>query len=163
MGVGELDKRCGCGAMREEPGSGVSQGSGGAGVSLDERTFRLHLDRDARAPGQARRALSDWLAPFGCGRDVEEALMVVISELVTNAVVHAGSASEVRATFGDGRLLLEVYDTDPAPPVPRTLGGGDGDGVVEGGSGLGLVTALATRWGWEETETGKRVWAETRC
>jgi anti-sigma regulatory factor (Ser/Thr protein kinase) len=82
-----------------------------------------------------------------------------VSELVTNAVVHARSAPEMVATHRSRRIRVEVYDNDLSPPIaraPSTLDNG-------GGFGLAMVTALSDRWGWLPMATGKRVWAEARC
>lgn len=126
---------------------------------MHKHTLDLRLDRDTQAPGRARRAISEWLAPLECGGDVTDRVLLVVSELVTNAVVHARSAPEVTATFDNGRLLVAVADTDPVPSILRT--GLDGD--TAGGFGLRLVAALTDSWGWEPTEAGKRVWTETSC
>jgi len=126
---------------------------------VTEHRFRLELDRDARAAGRARREISDWLSGLDCAPNVEENVLIVVSELVTNAVVHARAAPVVMATYDDGHLFVEVHDTDATPPTPRTPGvGGD-----VGGFGLQLVESLTHRWGWEPTEHGKRVWGHALC
>lgn len=122
------------------------------------KVFRLRLSPHPSAPGQARRSLVKWLASSGCPDDVLEAMAVVTSELVTNAIVHAHSAPEVTAMLLGERLRLEVHDNHPAPPVIRF----DDDQPV-GGFGLRVVDALTHGWGWEPTGNGKRVWAETMC
>jgi anti-sigma regulatory factor (Ser/Thr protein kinase) len=111
------------------------------------------------AAARARREISDWLAPLGCPQDVEQDLLLVVSELVTNAVVHAGSAPLLIASHDDGLLRIEVFDDDASPPVLRRAGAADGIG----GLGLQLVEKVAHRWGWEPTEDGKRVWAHQLC
>jgi anti-sigma regulatory factor (Ser/Thr protein kinase) len=121
--------------------------------------LRLQLDGDPRAPRTARRAIAEWLNALGCSSERRHGLLLVVSELVTNAVVHARSAPEVVATHRARRVRVEVYDNDVNPPVvrdPSTLDGG-------GGFGLAMVAALSVRWGWEPTATGKRVWAEAPC
>jgi two-component sensor histidine kinase len=99
------------------------------------------------------------LNALGCSSERRHGLLLVVSELVTNAVVHARSAPEVVATQWSRRVRVEVYDNDVSPPVvrdPSTLDSG-------GGFGLAMVAALSDRWGWEPTATGKRVWAEAPC
>ncbi|MCW2566075.1 MAG: hypothetical protein JWN54_172 [Mycobacterium sp.] len=80
-----------------------------------------------------------------------------MSELVTNAVTHAGS--EVHLVIGRGGhyavLRVEVADFSAEPP---RLGGFDLDALS--GRGLALVEALADRWGVETHNSGKRVWFE---
>lgn len=120
--------------------------------------LRLRLTSHPAAPGQARRSVADWVASAGCSDDVVEAMSVVTSVLVTNAIVHANSAPEVTATVSHGRLRLEVDDTDAEPPVVQSE-----DHHRIGGFGLRVVAALSHRWGWERTPTGKRVWAEAEC
>jgi len=126
---------------------------------LNGDRLRLQLDCDSRAPSIARQAVTEWLQALGCSSEHRHGLLLVVSELVTNAVVHARTACQVVATRRRRRIRVEVYDNDVNPPVvraPRT--GGDA-----GGFGLTMVGAVCDRWGWEPTGTGKRVWAEARC
>jgi anti-sigma regulatory factor (Ser/Thr protein kinase) len=94
---------------------------------------------------------------LGCGPEARTNWSLVVSELVTNAVVHARSAPEVTATATDGDVHVDVYDGDRSPPVVRE----PAEGGTSGGFGLRIVDALSDRWGWEPTTAGKRVWAET--
>jgi anti-sigma regulatory factor (Ser/Thr protein kinase) len=100
--------------------------------------------------------VGDTLAEWGDTQLVEAAALLV-SELVTNAVTHAGS--EVHVVIGRGAayavLRVEVGDFSTAPP---TLGGFDLEAMS--GRGLALVEALADRWGVETHGSGKRVWFE---
>ncbi|MFB7055375.1 ATP-binding protein [Streptomyces vinaceus] len=70
-------------------------------------------------------------------------VLLVISELVTNACRHAGGASEVRVQWQQGELMVEVEDASDALPQEPTE---DAKGEA-GGYGCQLVTALADRWG----------------
>ncbi len=93
---------------------------------------------------------------------------LLVSELVTNAVkATAGNDDQaaicLRLSGDNARVLIEVWDADPQPPVPKDLGqDGTPDPQEEGGRGLFLVAALSTRWAWYLTEkpTGKVVWCE---
>lgn len=98
------------------------------------------------------------LAGDGRGVDVD-AVLVVVSELVTNAVLHGGTEVEVLVDLRDDGVRLEVRDGDPShPPVPR-----EPSPRAVGGRGLGIVDALADEWGWQRTgEDGKVVWCELR-
>jgi len=118
---------------------------------------RLALERSLQAPRTARSAIGEWLTTQSCSQRVREDSMVVVSELVTNAVVHARSEPLVVATIDDGRLRIEVHDQDPSPPViaPTADAGG--------GFGMRIVDGLCDAWGWAATDHGKRVWTETRC
>lgn len=82
-------------------------------------------------------------------------LSLVVTELVANAVRHAGTQMEIRLINLDCGIRLEVQDqsTRPLRPRPSTV-------VDEGGRGLMLVDALATRYGVEGEAKGKRVWVE---
>ena len=77
----------------------------------------------------------------------------VISELVTNAVVHARSAPEIVASVRKGVFRVEVYDDDRRPPVVRL----SGNAVDGGGSGLRIVSGLSDRWGGADTDRKARV------
>ncbi|RPK52881.1 Anti-sigma regulatory factor (Ser/Thr protein kinase) [Streptomyces sp. LamerLS-316] len=91
-----------------------------------------------------------------------ETLILLISELVTNAVVHTGCPAVLRMLFGSanpagsaGTVRVEVADTSCRPPQPRHAEGED-----TGGRGLELVDGLADRWGWQPEGAGKRIWCE---
>lgn len=104
-----------------------------------------------RARDRTGRALRIWKIPRALADTV-----AVVSELMTNAVVHtAGAQAELVLTHGDGLLLVEVRDDSACPPV-LVRRAGDG----EGGRGLQLVHALASDWGWRPLGEGRKtVWA----
>lgn len=79
---------------------------------------------------------------------------LLVSELATNALVHARSGFEVRVRHGP-RLRVEVRDESTAGPVLRIHHPG-----ATGGRGLRLVHALASACGWERRSHGKVVWFE---
>jgi anti-sigma regulatory factor (Ser/Thr protein kinase) len=81
-------------------------------------------------------------------------LELVISELSTNAVVHARSPFEVRLWVAS-KIRVEVSDASSAPPTVRRSGR-----TGQGGRGLLIVAVTADRWGFEPTADGKVVWAE---
>jgi anti-sigma regulatory factor (Ser/Thr protein kinase) len=116
---------------------------------------------DAAAPAAARRALRSWLGERASERVVLDAPLVV-SELVTNSVRHAGvpDAAIVRicARLAEGTLRLEVQDPGTAGAVAQRMPDHDRGG----GFGLNIVDALATRWG-VERESATLVWAEFWC
>ena len=80
---------------------------------------------------------------------------LVMSELVTNAVRHAGSEMVVTATLQPDRLRLEVSDLSADLPVMGELAA-----ARDGGWGLHIVEHLATTWGLETSAGGKSVWCE---
>jgi anti-sigma regulatory factor (Ser/Thr protein kinase) len=82
---------------------------------------------------------------------------LLVSELVTNAVRHAGGDGVlVRATLQADLLRVEVHDSSPSVPGPVS----PAPESAEGGRGLLLVDALADRWGVEQVTAGKRTWFE---
>ena len=99
-----------------------------------------------------RRSLGDWHV----GRETYlDTALLVVTELVTNAVRHGQSTVTLAVTVDDGRLLLEVTDDGSGVPKVRHPGW-----QAVGGRGLLLVEALATRWGVRRSLDGKVVWAE---
>ncbi|MFJ7157314.1 ATP-binding protein [Streptomyces sp. NPDC101118] len=100
----------------------------------------------------ARAALADW--GWDAGEAAEDTLLVV-SELVTNASLHAGGCHELVLSAGEV-FRVEVYDGLPdlpqLQPAPRR--------GVPGGHGLHIVRRLSDRWGAEAHADGKVVWAE---
>jgi anti-sigma regulatory factor (Ser/Thr protein kinase) len=118
-----------------------------------ELCFR-HAARPA-AIGRARHEVEDALARTGIDPRTSDDLMLLVSELVTNAVRHARSESfEVRLDLSPQRLRLEVHD-EGAGFVPEIAPSDDG----RGGYGLFIVDRLADRWG-VECDDGGVIWLE---
>jgi anti-sigma regulatory factor (Ser/Thr protein kinase) len=110
----------------------------------------------------ARHLLWEW-GLNGLAADAE----LLVSELVTNAVKATAERRQaavlLRLSSDSARVLVEVWDADPQPPVPKELGhDGTPDSQEEGGRGLFLVATLGMRWNWYPTEepAGKVVWCE---
>ena len=102
--------------------------------------------------GQARRFLAEHLR----GRvddEVTERAVLLLSEVVTNAVLHTLTPTAVRLAVNDRGVLVSVEDGSPSPPVRRTH---DLDALD--GRGLELVEGLADAYGVSDTATGKAVW-----
>jgi len=101
---------------------------------------------------------------LGDGHPATETVQLVVSELVTNAIVHSksgapGGTVTVALCPGPGGVLVQVRD-DGGPSEPRLVGvaaGGTGDGA-EHGYGLLLVDALAYRWGTISSPDGRITW-----
>jgi anti-sigma regulatory factor (Ser/Thr protein kinase) len=116
--------------------------------------YRLDLAHDPDSPAAARRALDD-LADHLPRRRLQDAQLLV-SELVTNAIRHAGLEREDVITLvveaSDLSLRIEVSD-------PGTGFDADPDPGRASGWGLYLVRELSDRWGVERTAP-TRVWFE---
>ncbi len=80
---------------------------------------------------------------------------MLVSELVTNAVLHAGTPIEVVVRLGGDRVRVEVHDGAPRLPMRKHYSTMSGTG-----RGLLLVEQLASDWGAEPTDAGKTVWFE---
>lgn len=111
-----------------------------------------------RSVATARSFVRDTLQGWGFGDVVDDAV-VLTSELVTNAVVHAGTAADVLCLRSDHGVRIEVADRYPEREVPlQSAAVSMGSPDREGGRGLQLCAALAGRWGVEYTPTHKNVW-----
>ena len=117
----------------------------------------MTLAATARAVGLARQATHEALASWQLAH-LEETAVLLVSELVTNAVRHArtgGSMLVLRLESAGSWLRIEVHDADPRVPEPRTPDKLDGSGF-----GFVLIEALADKWGVRKATIGKAVWAE---
>ncbi len=103
----------------------------------------------SEARGWAARTLAEWDLPPDQAPDI----LLVVSELVTNAVLHGQAPIDLRLSYMGRELIIEVADRSAAPPRRlRTLP------EDERGRGLHLVASLSSRWGTRPTRTGKTVW-----
>ncbi|WP_425582406.1 ATP-binding protein [Streptomyces synnematoformans] len=114
-----------------------------------------------RARDFARRALEDWgwlPAVTGEQRAAAEDVLLVVSELVTNACLHGGGPDELRLRAAGKVLRLEVSDSGAGTPEPRT----PHRASRPGGHGMFIVQRLCLDWGVqrEADAAGKTVWAE---
>lgn len=122
--------------------------------------MQLEVGVDPAEVGRARRWARSRLAGSGIGADepVAETLILLISELVTNAVVHTGCPAVLRMLFPAAPaapVRVEVADNSGLPPSPRRA-----ERDETGGRGLELVDGLADRWGWHPEGAGKQIWCE---
>ncbi|MFG3054091.1 ATP-binding protein [Kitasatospora sp. NPDC048239] len=108
----------------------------------------------------SRHALTDWnWLPTGDAeqRAAAEDILLMVSELVTNACLHApGGPRELCLHWDDRRLRVEVSDASPVPPRLQLRA----DPGRPGGHGLRVVDRLARAWGSQPEGEGKRVWLE---
>jgi len=143
-------------------------------VGLDGRLphHTITLPPTPESPRSARRFLLSALSG-AIDEDTLDSALLLVTELVTNVVVHAGTPATVDvATFSPGDLMVWVRDLHPVrigaarrgsrdrSPAGQDVDGGEPGlgGLREDGRGLALVDALASSWGTEHSSGGKSVW-----
>lgn len=104
--------------------------------------------------GIARRFVTRTLVDAGHDEHVDAAALLV-SELATNALLHAGTVIDVRCRTGPGIVRVDVRDGSALVPARRGY-----EGEATTGRGLEMVDALAARWGIEPDAGGKTMWFE---
>lgn len=102
----------------------------------------------------ARHFAADAVAELGRQGGLDETELLV-SELATNAVVHAGTPMRVSVVRDGPAIRVEVRDDDPTLPAQR-----EPDPMAPGGRGMLLVELIAARWGVNHNDRGKTVWFE---
>ncbi|MCT9108479.1 ATP-binding protein [Streptomyces mirabilis] len=147
------------GASGTPGGGGPAVPSGGRQarrLSFDDESGVVPLARDF-----ARQALHAWgwlPAASADRRAAAEDVLLVVSELVTNACLHAEGPDELRISCNNKVLRVEVSDRGAGQPAPRT----PHRAGRPGGHGMFIVQRLCLDWGVVRTPgvTGKTVWAE---
>ena len=109
----------------------------------------------AIAATQIRRRLRTLLAARGVRAEAVDDTLLVVEELVANALDHARSPFDVVVRLADGILHVGVRDRSTGVPRVRPF-----DPHAARGRGLQLVANLSKRWGCERHAEGKTVWAE---
>ncbi|MET9436428.1 ATP-binding protein [Streptomyces sp. NPDC006551] len=105
----------------------------------------------------ARQALREWFGQAGApGQTAAEDVLLLVSEVVTNAYTHGGTPYELCLHRTDGRLWVQVSDTSPVHPRPR----GPHRPTRSSGHGLYLLERLSVAWGSLPRSKGKAVWFE---
>ncbi|WP_328555154.1 ATP-binding protein [Streptomyces sp. NBC_00358] len=134
-------------------------------VPVGRQARRLNLDGESGvvplARDFARQALYAWgwlPAPSADRRAAAEDVLLVVSELVTNACLHAEGPDELRISCDNKVLRIEVSDRGAGQPAPRT----PHRAGRPGGHGMFIVQRLCLDWGVVRTPgvAGKTVWAE---
>jgi CheY-like chemotaxis protein/anti-sigma regulatory factor (Ser/Thr protein kinase) len=118
-------------------------------------TVVIDLPNEAASVARARRFVESWCHAWAAISVIDAALLVV-SELVTNAITHGGGIYELRLRLNPDALRIEVVDDGKgSPEIPIAS---DTD---EGGRGLRIVTLTTRAWGVEDGDEGTKViWAE---
>ena len=100
-----------------------------------------------------RRFVTETLEAWGATSGLVSDAVLIVSEMVTNAIIHGAPPIELRLRRGAGDVLVEV--DDGASSVPRRLRPTPDD---EHGRGVLLMAMLAERWGTRPLRDGKSVW-----
>jgi len=115
---------------------------------------RIMLGADPASVGTARRFCTGILQGWHATEDTVDLVALLVSELVTNVVLHAGTPCELAILEGPS-LRVEVEDGNPDLPVQKHY-----DTEAGSGRGLHLLEVLSDRFGTDLTPQGKRVWFE---
>lgn len=119
----------------------------GSGPGGGHRAFAA----SAASVAAARRFVRERLGPVDGA--TSDAVVLLLSELATNAVCHGGGGFEVRVVRSATSVTVEVDDPGSGLPLRRDPAPFDSDG-----RGLRIVEELATDWGVRQHERGKVVW-----
>lgn len=139
--------------MRTRPGATT-----GAGPSRGGIRRVMVLPRAASSPRRARAFVADVLDASGIASEIVERARLLVSELVTNAILHARSAATVTVEIRHRRVRVSVADSSRAMPRRR-----DPEPSECTGRGLHALDGLALRWGAMPTRHGKTVWFDLRA
>lgn len=115
----------------------------------------VELRPDLDAPRRCRQIVERVLSRWGWGGRQAEIAELLVSELASNAVIHAGTVLRLSLLVSDRRVRIEVADRSRTLPELRPH-----ESCGAGGWGLRLVDQLAARWDAERLLDGKVVWAE---
>ncbi|MEU5364476.1 ATP-binding protein [Streptomyces sp. NPDC005925] len=127
--------------------------------AAEQRRFRFELAAHPGSPAQARRLTRARLNGWSVCEDTCDTAALVVSELVTNAIVHTASTHIVCELHdGDDLLRIAVRDEGCAPGQPHAPAGQRPED--EHGRGLLLVDTLCHAWGTREQGAGLLVWAD---
>ncbi|HET9829136.1 MAG TPA: ATP-binding protein, partial [Nocardioidaceae bacterium] len=124
------------------------------------RRASVRLSGEATAPGDARRFLRETLTDWDVEADCLDVAELCVSELVTNAVIHTGTLTELTAQLDDEFLTVLVRDGGGPGTVRRPQVDEDEDPLGVSGRGLMLVDALTSAWAAEHGADGTTVWFE---
>jgi len=121
-------------------------------VSVNGATPSRGFEPELVSVPEARRFVMDALDGWG-DDDARDAVMLLVSEVVTNAVQHGRTDFEVAVRMQPHEVTVEVADHNPRMPQP-CLAPPD----APSGKGLLVVDATAASWGSERHHDGKVVW-----
>jgi anti-sigma regulatory factor (Ser/Thr protein kinase) len=114
----------------------------------------VRLSRAADSPRAARLAVSRFCSDQHVAESLITDVLLAVSELVTNAIVHGRPPIQLSATYADDRLRIGVSDAEPQfVPVPTS------DVFAVAGRGMSIIAALSHETGVDRYPTTKTVWA----
>ncbi|GGJ26184.1 ATPase [Streptomyces brasiliensis] len=144
-------------AAADRPGLGAAA-EATPGGDVAARRFRFELAAHPGSPAQARRLTRARLTGWSVCADTCDTAVLVVSELVTNAIVHTASSRVVCELHDhDDTVRIAVRDEGCAPGEPHPSAQQPEE---EHGRGLLLVDALCQAWGAQEHGPGLLVWAD---
>ncbi|CAL9452752.1 ATP-binding protein [Streptomyces sp. enrichment culture] len=120
---------------------------------IEADVFRAAFLPDTSTVANMRTSTATFLRRFGLTEPVVTSVVLVVSELVTNAIRHGYGEVELEIRVVSGTISVSVTDENPAPAVLKQPGPDDTDG-----RGMALVEAYSDRWG----STGEETWCEFR-
>jgi anti-sigma regulatory factor (Ser/Thr protein kinase) len=116
----------------------------------------VRLRAETATPGLARKFVASVLRGLIAPSDIE-VVVLLASEVVTNAVIHAGTSVDLVVRRIRGGVQIEASDGAKQPPVVVV-----GPVTSESGRGMRMVAALSDDWGVIRTAMGKTVWFRWR-
>lgn len=106
----------------------------------------------SRSSREAREWVCERLAVMGLD-PLSDAVELLTSEVVTNALIHAGTPLTLSIRRQGAGVQVEVHDGSPVPPRRQRY-----SATATTGRGVGLLENLADEWGWRPEGEGKTVW-----
>ncbi len=122
--------------------------------------LEVSLAQDCEAPRRAREHLGLFLDAHGIEPAVCDEARLIVSELVTNAVVHAEEPITLEVAVRNGGLRVGVCDGAARASV---IAARHTNGDAMSGRGLTIINAFARQWGVRHHRGGKSVWAEIQA
>ncbi len=127
-------------------------------VTTDRLRVETTLPCDPSAAGSARRLVLDGCLRGGVDGEAVDTAELLVSELVTNAVVHGRSEVRLRVEVDEDAVRVEVGDDNSRHPVALRA-----EDAALDGRGMTIVEMLASAWGVLDGAFGKIVWFEVNA
>lgn len=121
---------------------------------MPELEAQMQIPPVSTGIGEARRFTRNQMKIWGLAAIADNAILM-ISELVTNAILHGGEGAVLTLLANDLKIRAEVRDSSPAMPIVRSY-----SETATTGRGMVIVDALASAWGTYAVDGGKVVWFE---